>query len=116
MEENKDLSKMYKDDSQKAMESLKKSADKMNEAYADNPFTRQDVVLDIVFFFIVTGAAFGWLLLMLLIISFISMGYLKFKFKTMVIAAVIFAVAVAVFYIFKKINKYKKVLNNRRAK
>jgi len=112
--EKKDLSKLYTDDTQEAIHSMQKSADEMTEKYHANPFSVRDVVLDIIMFFVCVAGAFGWMMLMLLIVSFISLSYLHFKFDKMVLASVIAAIVVAVVYIVLKARKYTRLNDEKR--
>lgn len=83
----------------------------INAKYPQKPFTTQDVVLDIIMLFVTTGIAFGWMLLMLLIISFVTLSYLHIEIGTMLIISAVFAAISFVGYIIKKTVKYKKLLN-----
>lgn len=114
--EKKDLSKLYTDDTQETIHSMQKSADEMTEKYHANPFSVRDVVLDIIMFFVCVAGAFGWMLLMLLIVSFISLSYLHFKFDKMVLASVIAAIVTAIVYIILKARKYTGILSRERSK
>ena len=67
-----------------------------------------DIVKDLIFFIIVVGAAFGWSVLCLLIISFIALSYLHFTFEGILIASGIIAAVVAVFYLIGIVRKYHK--------
>ena len=116
MIEKKDLSKLYTDDTQEAIHSMQKSADEMTEKYHANPFSVRDVVLDIIMFFVCVAGAFGWMMLMLLIVSFISLSYLHFKFDKMVLASVIAAIVTAIVYIILKARKYTGILSRERLK
>ncbi len=83
----------------------------INAKYPQKPFTTQDVVLDIIMLFVTTAIAFGWMLLMLLIISFVTLSYLHIEIGTMLIISTVFAAISFVGYIIKKTVKYKKLLN-----
>ncbi len=83
----------------------------INAKYPQKPFTTQDVVLDIIMLFVTTAIAFGWMLLMLLIISFVTLSYLHIEIGTMLIISTVFAAISFVGYIIKKMVKYKKLLN-----
>lgn len=83
----------------------------INAKYPQKPFTTQDVVLDIIMLFVTTAIAFGWMLLMLLIISFVTLSYLHIEIGTMLIISTVFATISFVGYIIKKTVKYKKLLN-----
>ncbi len=108
------LSDLYTDETQELVRSMQKNADEMNEKYHDNPFTARDIILDIIMFFVCVAGAFGWMMLMLLIISFISLSYLHFKIDKMMIVSVIAAIATAVVYIVLKARKYTRLNDEKR--
>lgn len=110
------LSDLYTDETQELVRSMQKSADEMTEKYHANPFSVRDVVLDIIMFFVCVAGAFGWMLLMLLIVSFISLSYLHFQFDKMVLASVIAAIVTAIVYIILKARKYTGILSRERSK
>ena len=105
---------LYEDDTQQIVRSMQESADEMTEKYHDNPYSVKDIILDIILFFVTVAVAFGWLMIMLLIVSFVSLSYLHMKFDKMIIASVIFAVAVGVFYVIMKSRKYVKLNDEKR--
>ena len=91
-----------------SIENLKRAADKAKEENYEGKIEIRDVILDILIFFLRIAIAFGWMMLMLLLISFVSLGYLHFKIESMVIVAVVTAVIVGVNYIYKMVVKYRK--------
>lgn len=107
MDNDKNLSELYKDDKQDSVESLKAQAERISREYPDRPFTAKDVVLDIIFFFVYIAGAFVWSLGMLLIISFVTVSYLHFNIKYMIIFSVAVAIAVGIYYVIKKVKKYR---------
>ncbi len=109
-----DLSGLYRDETQDTIRSLQESADRMTENYHNNPFGAKDVIADIIFFFVVTATAFGWLLLMLLIVSFVAHTYIHLKIDKMILASAVFAVVAAVVYIIKKAQKYIRLSDEKR--
>ena len=109
-----DLSGLYRDDTQDTVRSLQESADRMTENYHNNPFGAKDIIADIIFFFVVTATAFGWLLLMLLIVSFVAHTYIHLKIDKMILASAVFAVVAAVVYIIKKAQKYIRLSDEKR--
>ena len=66
-----------------------------------------DIVKDIVFFFITVAVAYGYILLILLIISFVASRYLPMKFDDMLVYSGIGAAVVGVWDICKKVKKYR---------
>ncbi len=109
------LSDLYTDETQELVRSMQKSADEATEKYHANPFSVRDVVLDIIMFFVCVAGAFGWMMLMLLIVSFISLSYLHFKFDKMVLASVIAAIVTAIVYIIFKARKYTGIISRERS-
>lgn len=77
--------------------------------FTSHEYDARDIVLDVLGFFLTVGVAFGWMLLMLLIISFVSLSYLHFDIRFMLLAATIFGLAAAVVYIVKKVKKYRRL-------
>ncbi len=68
----------------------------------------RDVVKDFIFFFITVGVAFGWSVLCLLIISFITLSFLHFTFEGILIASGVIAATVGVWYVVSMVKKYRK--------
>ncbi|MBP3198683.1 MAG: hypothetical protein J6N21_16995 [Butyrivibrio sp.] len=100
--------KIYNDKTQDAVERLKEAAKKVSEEkYEEKPDVR-DIIKDFLFFFVSVAIGFAWMLLMLLIISFISLGYIHMKIDKMIIVSIICAVVVGIYYIYKMVVKYKK--------
>ena len=60
-------------------------------------------ILSLVFFVLL---GFCWMLLMLLIISFVAQSAVHFKIEVMLMASAGFAVCVGIFHIYKTIRKY----------
>lgn len=104
---------LYHDKTQEQVEALKAQAQESKQFEADHPVAVGDVVHDVVFFIITSVGAFGWMMLMELLISFIAFRYIHFQIGTMVLVAVIFAVVVAIFYIVKKSAYYYKILHKK---
>ena len=93
---------LYTDAKQEAVRILQEQATDASR-YEDETDAR-DIVKDILGFAVTVVLAFGWMMLMLLIISFISLGYLHFEIKWMVIVSVVFAIGAGVFYIRGKVR------------
>lgn len=74
----------------------------------DHKYTKMDILKDIIFFFITVAVSYGYILLMLLIVSFMASRYLPMKFDDMLIYSGIGAAVVAVWYVIKKVMKYQK--------
>ena len=74
----------------------------------DHKYTKIDILKDIIFFFITVAVSYGYILLMLLIISFMASRYLPMKFDDMLVYSGIGAAVVAIWYIVKKVMKYQK--------
>ena len=102
----KDLSKMYKDKKQESVNNLKD----ISAEYPQKPFTAQDVVMDVIMLFVTTALAFGWMLIMLLIFSFVTLSYVHIEIGTMLIISTVFAAVIFVVYIVRKGFKYRKLM------
>ena len=72
------------------------------------PIDYGEVVHDVVWFIVSVALAFGWLLLMLLIVSFLTLSYLHFELKWMIIVSLIFAVIVAVLHLRSLARKWRR--------
>ena len=101
----RDLSKMYKDKKQESVNKLKD----ISAEYPQKPFTAQDVIM----LFVTTALAFGWMLIMLLIFSFVTLSYVHIEIGTMLIISTVFAAVILVVYIVKKGLKYRKLMGIR---
>lgn len=71
-------------------------------------FDKLDIVKEIVWFIFMTAFIFGWWMLMLLIISFMTSSYIHFTIEGMFIAAIICTVVIDIIYIVKKVKEYRK--------
>lgn len=67
----------------------------------------RDWLKDAIFFVITVVAAYGYILLMLLIFSFFTAYYIKLSFEKMLIISAVGTVLVAVWYIIKMVKKYR---------
>lgn len=67
-----------------------------------------DLIKDIIFFFLTTAFAFGYFMLMLLIISFISLSYIHFTIEAIVAISVVGTVIVDIFYVRGKIKQRRE--------
>ena len=101
-----DLANLYGDETQESVKRFKKDAERIQEMYPGDEFTTKDIVTDIVFFFVSVALAYGWMLLMLLIVSFVTLSYIHFEYSVMKIAASVFATVIALVYIISKVRKY----------
>ncbi|MBO4679498.1 MAG: hypothetical protein J5626_07490 [Lachnospiraceae bacterium] len=108
-EEKENLSELYNDEVQASVVSMQKSADTYTERYHEKPFGKGDIILDIISFFVYVTVAFGWLLLMLLCISFVARSVFHMQFTTMLIVSGIFAFITAVVVAVRKTKKYLRL-------
>ena len=94
------------------------SAAVIKAGFSSKEYDARDIALDVLGFFLTAGVAFGWMMLMLLIISFVSLSYLHFDIKVMILTSLAFALIVMVVYVVKKIKKYRllRARENERAK
>ncbi|MGN0142607.1 MAG: hypothetical protein ACI4AD_10295 [Roseburia sp.] len=72
------------------------------------PFSGLDLVKEIIFCVITMALAFGWVILMLLIISFVTLSYIKFNIKWMLIVSGICGVLAGIIYVVLAVKKYRK--------
>ena len=107
--ENADLSNLYDDEVQKSVVSMQKSADEYNDRYHEKPYGAGDIVMDIITFVVYVVVAFGWLLLMLLIVSFVARSSVHLTIDKMLIMSGVFAFFVAIFTAVKKTRKYVRL-------
>lgn len=104
---NKDK-KLYQDETQKSVERLREAAAKISEEKYEEKIDVRDVVKDILFFFLSVAIGFAWMLIMQLIISFVSLGYLHMNIEKMIIVSFVCAFLVGIFNIYKMVVKYRK--------
>ena len=67
--------------------------------------TKLDILKDVIFFFITIAVSYAYLLLMLLIISFVASRYLPMKFDDMLLYSGVGTAVIGVWYIVKKVKK-----------
>lgn len=108
MEDNNQENNLYHDTTQEAVEKLKIAAAKVREEAYEDRIDVRDVVKDILFFFVAVAIGFGWMLLMQLIISFVSLGYIHMNIEKMIIVSFVCAFLVGIFNIYKMVVKYRK--------
>lgn len=70
-------------------------------------FDAMGVIKNILGFILVTAVAFGWMLLVLMLISFVALSYITLKLSTMLIASGGFAAIAGIGYIVRKIKKMR---------
>ena len=99
---------MKSDGSNEALQHLQQLAEKVKKENYEEKFDVKDVVKDIIFFFIAVAIGFGWMLVMLLIISFVSLGYIHMNIDKMIIVSIICGIAVGIYYLYKMAVKYRK--------
>ncbi|MBR6381993.1 MAG: hypothetical protein IKS07_10035 [Lachnospiraceae bacterium] len=105
---------LYRDELQSSVRALKEEADRaLAEAAEQGPDIR-DVVRDVILFFVTVAGCFAWLLLMLLIISFVSLGYLHFELRWMILASAVFALIAAGWYLYRMVHKYQGAFRRRK--
>ena len=69
---------------------------------------RWDMVKEIIFFLIVTAFAFGWWMLVLLILSFVTLSVLHFTIEGIVITAIVGTVGVDIYYVIHRVQEFRK--------
>lgn len=91
---------------QKAINILKTDSEEAAYRRAkEDEFNPLNLLKDILGFAFVLAIAFGWMILMLLIISFVSLSYLHFNIDVMLYVSAGFAAICGVVYIFGKVRK-----------
>ena len=78
------------------------------DASKNTRFSKMDIVKDIIFFFITTVCVMGYVMGVLLIISFVCMSYVHFTIEGIFIAAVVCTVIADIYYIVKTVKKYHR--------
>ncbi len=66
-----------------------------------------DLIKELLFFIFVTVGSFGYVMLMLLIISFVAVAYLPLTIERMLVIAAVCTVLTDIWYIVKTAKKYK---------
>lgn len=89
---------------QNSVEILKRIAVQVEENQKSRPVDK----LDILGFFAAVALGYGWALLMLLIISFVTLGYLHMRFDRMLVWSGLFTAGIAVLYIIHIVRKYRR--------
>ncbi|MCH5339863.1 MAG: hypothetical protein J1E01_00205 [Acetatifactor sp.] len=69
---------------------------------------RWDMVKEVIFFLIVTAFVFGWWMLVLLIISFVTLSVLHFTIEGIVITSIVGTVGVDIYYVIHRVKEFKK--------
>ena len=69
---------------------------------------RWDIIKEIIFFLIATALVFGWCMLVLLILSFVTLSVLHFTIEGIVITAIVGTVCYDIYYILRKVKEYRK--------
>lgn len=88
-----------------AVKKLQIAAEKVKEQGYDQKTDIRDIIKNIIFFFFTVAIGFGWMMLMLLIISFVSLGYIHMRFDRMIIVSVVTAILAGILYIFRIFKK-----------
>jgi len=104
----KNLADYYNDDKQESVNSLKAGAKHVKDNYSlETPKPVQ--IAKLVFGTILAGAfAFGWLLTMLLIASFVLLSYMHMTFDKMLVISAIFGGVIAIVYVVLKLRNVLK--------
>ncbi len=97
MSNNKDNTK---DD---AAKNLLMAAEKVKEQGYESRKSVIDIVKSALYFLVIMGIGFCWMMLMLLIISFVSLGYLHMRIEKMFIISGITAILVGIWYIIRTV-------------
>ncbi len=74
----------------------------------ENKFDPLEAVKEILLFLAVSAIAFLWMMLMLLIVSFVAVSVLKIKLTTMIFIALGFMVLIDIYYVIRRAAKKRK--------
>lgn len=72
----------------------------------ENTFDILDIFKSAVAFILVVGFVFGWFMLMLLIISFLTLSYIHFDIRVMFVISSVAAAVAGTVYAVKTVHKY----------
>ena len=89
------------------MEILASEARAAEEEYNSYDYEPVDIVKDIFGFFLTVAVVFAWVMVMLLILSFVTLSYLHFDIKWMFAASVLCAIGAGVLSLRHFVKKYK---------
>ncbi len=84
-----------------SVQNLISVAEKVKEQGYDSRPDIKDGILKILSFIVVVGLGLAWMFAMLMIISFVSLGYLHFNIKTIISISILSAVMAGGYYCFK---------------
>ena len=99
--------KGFDDDIQRSVKALKETADAVNLDQSEYDFDTRDVVRDVIAMVVSMLVAFGWTILMLLIISFVTLSYIHFDIKVMLWISGGMAFITTIYYAVGMRRKYK---------
>ncbi len=71
-------------------------------------FDALGAIKEVLYFLAVSAIGFCWMLLMLLIVSFVTVSVLKLRLETMIIIALGFMIVIDIYYVIKRSRKKRK--------
>jgi hypothetical protein len=71
-------------------------------------FSAIDIIKDILCFFLMVGCTAGYVILLLLILSFITLSYLHFTIEGILITGAVSGGIAGIYYIVKIVRKYRR--------
>ena len=74
----------------------------------ENRFDPLKLIKEIFLFLGVSALAFGWMMLMLLIVSFVAVSGITLKLKTMFIVAIAFTLIIDIYYVIRRSAKKRE--------
>ena len=74
----------------------------------ENRFDPLKQIKEILLFLGVSALAFGWMMLMLLIVSFVAVSVITLKLKTMFIVAIAFTLIIDIYYVIRRSAKKRE--------
>ena len=74
----------------------------------EKSFDPLEMIKEILCFLAVSAIAFAWMLIMLLIVSFVAVSVIRIKLKMMIFISVVFMIVIDIFYVIRRIGKKRE--------
>ena len=74
----------------------------------EDRFDPLEAVKEVLYFLAVSAIAFVWMLLMLLIVSFVAVSVLRIKLTAMIFISLGFMVLIDIYYVIRRVIKKRK--------
>lgn len=69
----------------------------------------KDILKDVILFLVITAIAYGYFMIMFLIISFVTLSMIKLTIEMIYILSAVGTVIVDIIFVVKKVQKYRKL-------